>query len=64
MSDIKHRFWKTRYYEKKPVHGKKANSGFPEDGAKAHEDGVKETLSRAINIWVSSSREIALASGF
>ena len=38
-NDILHRFWRTGSYEKKPVHGNEANGGFPEDGAKAHEDG-------------------------
>ena len=39
-NDILHRFWETGKYEKKPVHGKKAEGGIPEDGAKAHESVV------------------------
>ncbi len=53
-NDILYRFWRTGYYEKKPVHGVEASGGFTEDGVLAHEDGVKETFSPAMDILVSS----------
>ncbi|WPH04696.1 Hypothetical protein R9X50_00758900 [Acrodontium crateriforme] len=56
-NDILHRFWRSGYYEKKAVHGREAEGGIEEDGAKAHVSGVKETLAPAMDILVSSNFE-------
>ncbi|KAL8949845.1 MAG: hypothetical protein Q9222_004085 [Ikaeria aurantiellina] len=56
-NDILHRFWQTGAYEKHPVHDSAAQGGFVEDGARAHTAGVKETLSPAMDILVSSNFE-------
>ncbi|EQL02956.1 hypothetical protein G6O67_007977 [Ophiocordyceps sinensis] len=55
-NDILDRFWKTGKYETKPVNGPKEGASGA-NGAKEQEGGVRETLSPAMDIQVSSNFE-------
>ena len=58
-NDILYRFWQTGVYEKQLVLDEaSAKGGIEEDGVKAHPEGVKETLSPAMDILVSRLEKV------